>query len=292
MIMSMTGFGSAVRETVMLRAAVTARSLNSRFLEINVSMPRELAELEGEIRRLAQERIRRGRVDVALRAELVDAPVRVAISQTLFATLVREARELAAQHGLAPEARVSEILQLPGLVEIRPDTMQAWSSLRGELIEVVLEAFDGLMEMRRAEGERLSGDVRGRLEIIERSADALSELADASKATRREQLAARAAALRDEVGLDESRLLQEIARLVDRFDVNEEIIRIKSHVDQAREACNANETSGRRIDFLAQEMMREANTAGNKCYSAEMVRKVIDIKSEIEKLREQIQNVE
>ncbi|MBN2369735.1 MAG: YicC family protein [Vicinamibacteria bacterium] len=292
MIMSMTGFGAAVRETAALRAKAAVRSLNSRYLEINVNAPRELGEIEADIRRLAQERVRRGRVDVMLRAEVVDAPVRLGVSRPLIAELVREMRELGSQHGLATEARMSEIFQMPGVVEIRLEAEKTWSSARDELIDVVLEAFEGLMEMRRKEGERLMRDILGRLEGIELSIDVLRALADSSGSSRREQLAARAAALRDDLGLDESRLLQEIARLVDRCDVNEEIVRIKCHVAHAREACAANESSGRRIDFLAQEMMREANTAGSKSLSAEMVRTVIDIKSDIERLREQVQNVE
>jgi uncharacterized protein (TIGR00255 family) len=292
MIMSMTGFGAAARETAMLRATATARSLNGRFLEINVSMPRELAELEGEIRRLARERVRRGRIEVILRADLIEAPVRMTVSRHLVEALARETRELGARYGLATEARVSEILQLPGVFEVRHDTAEAWSSLREELLAVIREAFDGLMEMRRDEGERLMSDICGRLDAIERSADALSAAAEGSKTERREQLVERAAVLRDALGFDESRFLQEIARLVDRCDVSEEIMRLRSHVAQAREACAANESSGRRIDFLAQEMMRETNTAGSKSLSSEMSRIVIDIKSEIEKLREQVQNVE
>jgi uncharacterized protein (TIGR00255 family) len=143
-------------------------------------------------------------------------------------------RELGAEHGLETNTTVPELLGFPGVIDVWPDTVEIWPSLRGELLGLVRQALEELVEMRRSEGQRLTHDITGRLEAIERSTEELSELAEEAKAARREQLADRAAALRAELGLDEARLYQEIAKLVDRCDVNEEVVRLRSHLIQAR----------------------------------------------------------
>jgi uncharacterized protein (TIGR00255 family) len=292
MILSMTGFGSSARETDAFRATAMARSLNHRYLEINVNMPRDLTELESEIRALTQARVRRGRVDVTLRTELIDAPGRYRVCRSSIAEYMQAMRAISEEHGLDQTTRAVDLLLLPGVVEPRIDASTASSETRAELLALVREALDALQSMRQAEGTRLKSDFEKHLDAIECSVAALESMSEESKAARRAQLSDKAAALREELGLDEPRLFQEIARLVERSDVNEEIVRLKSHLMQAREALGANASAGRRLDFLAQEMMREVNTIGNKALAAGMIHAVVEIKGQIERMREQAQNVE
>jgi uncharacterized protein (TIGR00255 family) len=163
---------------------------------------------------------------------------------------------------------------------------------RRQVLEVVGQALDGLEQMRRAEGEHLSSDLEGCLGAVSASAQGLERLCSEGQEARRELLVERVRTLTADMGLDDSRLYQEVARLVDRHDVSEELQRLGSHVAQARELLRSDEPCGKRLDFLAQELMREANTLGSKAASAEVVHAVVGLKSVIEKLREQVQNVE
>jgi len=293
MIHSMTGYGAASAETDSLRAEVAVRSLNHRYLEIVVSVPRRLASFEPDLKSLVQSRVQRGKVEVLVRASPTDQGAEtVVVSHPVVAGFVSALRQIKAEHGLAGEIQLSDVVRLPGAFEIVEATARPEPGWQRTLVEVVGCALDRLEEMRRLEGELLQRDLEERLGAIELTTYRIESLADASRAARREALLAKLRELCSELGLEAGRLHQEVVRLVDRADVAEELQRLRSHVAQARGLLRSEEAAGKTLDFLTQELMREANTIGSKTASSSLVQEVVVLKSEIEKLREQVQNVE
>jgi uncharacterized protein (TIGR00255 family) len=293
MIRSMTGYGAASAETDALKAAVTARSVNHRYLDVSVHVSRRLQALEHDIKRVVQERVRRGRVEVAVQATFPrDDEDVVVTARPIVAGLVRAMRQIQAEHGLKGELAVSDVARFPGALEIVEGAAAVDEERRDLLLAVVGRALDQMQAMRDAEGGHLQEDLGGALEAVDSAAGRLASLTEQGKASRRDLLSEKVRAACAETALDESRLYQEVVRLVDRHDIAEEVQRLRSHVAQAREALQGQGPSGKRLDFLAQEMAREANTIGSKAVSAEVVQDVVALKSEIERLREQVQNVE
>lgn len=293
MIRSMTGYGAASAEIDSLRAEAAVRSLNHRYLEIVVSLPRRLTSLEPDLKSLVQSRIRRGKVEVLVRASLAEPGAEtVMASRPVVAGLVSALRQIKAEHGLAGEIQLSDVVRFPGAFEIVETPARPEPSGQRALIEVVGCALDRLEEMRRLEGELLERELEERLRAIELTTYRVESLAETSRAARREALLAKLRELCSELGLEAARLHQEVVRLVDRADVAEELQRLRSHVAQARGLLRSEEATGKTLDFLTQELMREANTIGSKTASSALVQEVVVLKSEIEKLREQVQNVE
>jgi len=295
-IRSMTGYGSAATESAALRASVTVRSLNHRFLEMTVHLSRRLQSMEREIRDLVQSRLSRGRVEVNVQASLASASDEggdvVVASRPLVASFVRTLRDMQNEFGLDGNVAVADLVRFPGALERLETPLPAESEVRAGIMALVARALDGLAEMRRAEGGRCEGDLLRALAVIEESAGRMNGLAEGSREARRRVLAERLRELSGELGLDEGRLYQEVVRAVERHDVTEELQRLGSHVAMARELLRSEEPAGKRLDFLAQELAREANTLGSKAADAAVVREVVNLKAEIEKFREQVQNVE
>jgi uncharacterized protein (TIGR00255 family) len=184
------------------------------------------------------------------------------------------------------------VARFPGALEVVEGTDRLDDARRHELLAVVAQALDGLQGMRDTEGAHLQEDLRGALAAIDAAASRIAGSAETGKVVRRDALVEKVRAACQELGLDDARLYQEVVRLVDRHDITEELQRLRSHVAQARQALEAQGPSGKRLDFLAQEMAREANTIGSKAVSSEVVQDVVALKTEIERLREQVQNVE
>jgi len=292
MIRSMTGFGAASRETEGFRATVSVRSLNHRFLDLGVQLPRSLRALEPEVRARVQERLARGRVELAVQAAALGEEVEAVVaSHALIAGLVRALREIGSRHGLEGGVGVSDIMRFPGALEVESPA-RLGERVRGDILALLDQALDGLEEMRRAEGRHLEVGIAAALDVIERQVARVHELTEQGKQQRRQALLEKLREVGSDLALDEGRVYQEVVRLVDRDDVSEETARVASHVAQARRLLAAEAACGKRLDFLAQELMREANTIGSKAVSAEVVHQVVELKSEVERLREQVQNVE
>jgi uncharacterized protein (TIGR00255 family) len=290
---SMTGYGSAAAESDALRAAVTVRSLNHRFLEVAVNLPRRVAALELEVKGLVQARLTRGKVDLSLKATFPEATdVVVVPAQAVIAGAVKALRDARHDHALSGDVQVSDIARFPGAFEVVEAAEVLDPERKRRVIELVASALDGLEAMRRAEGSRLATELQALLSAIEAAALRVEALSGAGKAARRDSLLSKGRELIGELGLEESRLYQEIVRLADRLDVSEEVQRLRSHVAMARELIAGEEPQGKRLDFVTQELAREANTIGSKAAYAPLVQEVVMLKAEIEKLREQVQNVE
>jgi uncharacterized protein (TIGR00255 family) len=293
MIRSMTGFGSAAAESETLRAAVTVRSLNHRYLDLTVHLSRRLVPLEPEIKELVQSQMFRGRVELSLEATFPDAwAEEVVASRPLVSQLVHTLRQMQAEYGLEGGVQVSDILRFPGALQTAEAPPVLDPERRGRLLTLVGQALQGLAAMRAAEGRRLESELLRSLAAIGAGTDRVETLSAAAREGRREVLLEKLRGLSVELGLDDARLYPEVVRAVERHDVSEEVQRLRSHVAMARELIEGQPPSGKRLDFLAQEMMREANTIGSKIADAALVREVVGLKSEIEKLREQVQNVE
>lgn len=293
MIRSMTGYGAASTATEALRAAVTVKALNHRFLEVVCHMPRRLAPIEAEIRDLVGRRLARGRVEVTVQAHGgAAAAMPVLVSRPVVSALVHALRDLQAEFGLEGGVTVTDVVRFPGAVEVPEELASADADMRACVLALADEALRTLIAMRQAEGTRLQDDLGSSLRAVEASAGRIETLSAEGREARRVALLERLRALQVELGLDEARLYAEIARAVERHDVAEEVQRLRSHVEMARELMGADAPSGKRLDFLAQELMREANTVGSKAAVAALTHEVVGLKSDIERFREQVQNVE
>jgi uncharacterized protein (TIGR00255 family) len=294
MIRSMTGFGSVTLETDGLRASVTARSLNHRFLDVTVHLPRRLQSLEVEIKESVGRVVRRGRVEVSVQATLSDVPAEEVVpSRPLVASLIRALRELQDEFDLEGGIAVSDLLRVPGALERAELATELPPETRTALLDLVARALEGLDEMRRAEGQRLTAELERALDAIEASSGGIAVRAEETREPRQVALLERVQGLVSEIGFDDGRVYQEVVRAVERHDVAEEVQRLRSHATMARELLVGQEgPAGKRLDFLAQELIREANTVGSKVADAAQVQAVVGLKAEIERLREQVQNVE
>lgn len=292
MIRSMTGFGSGRAEHAGEVVFVEVRSVNGKFCEVKTRLPRELAALDAELVKLVKARVQRGMIDVFLRREGVGARgASPRIDLPLAAAYAKAMREMGRELGLAGEPTVTDIAGLEGVVvlgEAAPDPAAISEAARAALSA----ALDGLDRMRRSEGAALEADLRARLEAVERGAAAVRELAPATVEGYRDRLAARVAELSRGMAVDPARLAQEVALFADRIDISEELTRLASHLAQLRAMLGGDAPAGRRLEFLVQEANREINTVGSKSQHAGIAAQVVEMKADLERIREQVQNVE
>jgi uncharacterized protein (TIGR00255 family) len=290
---SMTGFGSASLALGERRASITVRSLNHRYLELVLHLPRRLQGLEPEIRRRVQARLQRGKVEVTVAARGGAGEARaIEVERGLVSALVGALRELRDEHGLVGEVGIAEVARFPGALEVVELDPAPESQARGDVLGLLDRALDDLETMRRDEGRNLETELRSLLAEVEAAAGRIACLADSGRTERQAVLRARVGEIVAGSGLDEARMHQEVVRLVERSDVAEELARLCSHVDLMRQAIAGSSPCGKRLDFLAQELMREANTLCSKGVSGAVVHEAVGLKAVIERLREQVQNVE
>lgn len=290
---SMTGFGRGEADLPRGRAAVEIKSVNSRFLDLSVKTPRELFALEDRIASEVKARLTRGKVDCYVRLDPSPdsgAP-RAVLNRALLRSVEAAAKEMQRDFGVQGTLDVNALLGIKDMLVAAPEDFDAereWKGLR----KAVLQALDALDAMRRAEGEALARELRTRVQTIERLAQEIGRHKAAIQQAYLERLRARLAKLAEGVEPDRARLEQELILYVDRGDVTEEIVRLRSHVAQFRKAVSRKEPSGRKIEFILQEMNREANTIGSKGSDVPVSPLVVQMKEELEKLREQAANVE
>jgi uncharacterized protein (TIGR00255 family) len=293
MIVSKTGYGSASLESEVVRASVTVKSLNHRFLDLSVHVSRRLAFLEAEIKDIVQQHVRRGRVEVVVQASFPAAEGEgVVPSRPLVASLVRTLRDMQNEFGLDGGVAVSDLMRFPGALERVEGDAGLPDEPRTRILDLVATALRQLVEMRKAEGGRVADDLHGGMAAVAASAGRIETLAASAREAQRASLLARVREAVAELGLDDGRLFQEVVRAVERHDVTEELQRLRSHLEMARGLFGSGGPAGKRLDFLGQEMMREANTIGSKAADASLIQEVVNLKAEIERVREQVQNVE
>jgi len=289
---SMTGFGTAAADTTWGRISVEMRSLNHRFTEVLVRLPRDLAPLEDRVRGLVQRGIQRGRVEVTVSRENQSGRSRaVRADLALAREYLAATRQLKRALRLRGDVTLQQLLDFPEIVRLE-ETREDAEGLWGDLETIVGAALDGLLRMRAEEGGRLAADTGERIARVEALLGQVLERAVQVVGEYTVRLRQRLAELLGEVPLDEARLAAELALFAERSDITEELTRLRSHLSQFRETMTGEGAVGRKLEFLLQEMGRETNTIGAKANDLEISRAVIAVKSELESLREQVQNVE
>ena len=287
----MTGYGSGVRSDDERAVKVEVRSVNHRFSDVSSKLPKGYQALEERIRRVVAEFVQRGRVEIFVTIEEYRAKERtVRIDPGLLEGYARAYREAAVLLGSDAKLEVDKILSFPDVLvveETEADGEAVWPLVEGAL----RDALTGLVEMRRAEGERLFADIAHRLSKIEQIIQQMAERAPAVVEHYRTRLWERLKEWQPDLPLDEDRLALEVALFADRANIDEELTRAKSHITEFLNVCQAG-GGGRKLEFLLQELQREVNTIGSKAHDTQLSTWVVESKAEIEKIREQLQNIE
>jgi uncharacterized protein (TIGR00255 family) len=293
----MTGYAQASAEHNGWALRVHLRSVNHRFLDIRLRLPDGFEDFEPRIRQLLRGRLRRGHVDLTLHFEPA-GPAAVQVNREVAVAYLKAAEELRQQFGMKTEPDVIELLRLPGVIAASGlASEEERTGLERHLMECIERALARLEEMRAAEGSHLAEEIERRLAAIGEHVEQIAVLAERVRPAYATRLAARLKELLGEAPLDAARLAQEAAILAERADVSEEIQRLRSHIQQVRKLLGSAGEVGKKLDFLLQEMQREANTLLSKTPGVEadglsIAALALEVKSEIEKLREQAQNVE
>ena len=293
----MTGFGAADGQVGPYRVSVELRSVNHRFFNPTIKLPGPLARFEGEVREALRRRIARGHVTLFARADRDEVAAgnmgAAAIDEARFAGYVAQLRALQLRHGLEGGLDVATVLRMPDIFAPAQDAEPELSG-GAELVALVEQAVDALTRMRQEEGARLATYLAERIGVVEGRLERIAERAPARVVEQRDRLRSAVRELTDGVALDEQRLAQEIALLADRLDVSEELSRFRSHVAAFLETLRDGTPDGvgKRLGFLAQEMLREANTTGSKANDAAILADVVLVKEELERMREQVENIE
>ncbi len=291
MISSMTGYGRGSSSQDGFTFIAELRSVNHRYADFALRLPRELYSLEDRIRRQLQKAIKRGRVEVSLALDEMPAGLRqVKVNYDLAEDYYRTLEQLSSRLELSEKVQLKHLLQMPELFKPGGITLseeQVWPIVSAAL----QEALDQLLNQRRLEGENLCRDLLERCAHMEEMVDTASNCAEEAKEDCRKRTAQKFEELLAGK-FEETRLLMECAMLVERMGVDEELVRLKSHIEAFRANLTGSEPAGRKLDFIAQEMFREVNTIGSKAGDYRLTNIVVELKAELEKIREQIQNLE
>lgn len=294
MIRSMTGFGTAEGPVGGSRVSVELRSVNHRFFNPSIKLPTPFLAWEGEVRELLRQRVARGHVTAFVRIEQTSVTGGATIDEVRFASYAAELRRLQLAHHLDGGVDVGTILRLPEVVRVARDEELVGEGTSAELLAIVEGAATALQRMRANEGARLAAVVSERLALIEASVARIGARAPERLAAQRQRLQERVAELTGGVAIDAQRLAHEVVLLADKLDVGEELDRFAAHIAAFRETLQGGgaEPVGKRLGFLLQELLREANTTGSKANDAAMLGEVVGIKEELERIREQVENLE
>ncbi len=292
MIRSMTGFGRAVEQINGLDITVEIKSVNHRYFEFSSRMPRVYQFLEEKLKSLCQQSIERGKVEVSvLIDDNNDESTSVEINHTFAKGYIAALKQLAKEYKIKDDVKVSTVAGNTEMFKVRRVTLDD-EVVADAVLTVAEKAIHSFVAMREVEGEKLANDVRSRVETILGLVEIVEKRSPETVKAYRERLEARVKELLEDAKVDEQRLITETAIFADKVAVAEETVRLRSHIDQLCKLISGDGSIGKKLDFIVQEMNRETNTIGSKCQDVEIAHTVVDIKSEIEKIREQIQNIE
>jgi len=293
MVRSMTGFGQASRSIAGYTLQIDVKSVNHRYCEVQVRMPREWLKYEDLLKRTAQREIKRGRVDVFVTVEkLASAAGAMEVNWPLAEAYRSAAEQLQQRFGVEGSMTVQDYLQIPELVTIKGASAIPDEEMEHGWQACMEDALKQLMHMRESEGRHLGADAIQRVETMEAMLEQARALSPLSVQEYALKLRSRIQELLQQTVVDEARLATEVAVFADRSNVDEELTRLQSHFQQCRQLLQSAEPVGRKLDFLVQEMNREVNTIGSKAGHAALTALVVEMKAELEKMREQIQNIE
>lgn len=291
MIKSMTGYGKGTLEKELREYLIEIKSVNHRYLDVNVRMPRSISYLEDEVRKFMATKLNRGKVEVFINfTNNSTEGKQVNINKEMAKIYIEQLKELANEENLQANIEVTEITRLPDVLQIKTD--QEDDTIKNELMEALQIAVNNLIQMRQAEGEKMATDIKNRLDKIEENVELVANESTNLIDEYILKLEERIKELLKTEEIDKARLAQEVVIYADKCSIEEEITRLRSHIIQFRELLESNNAVGKQIDFLIQEMNRETNTIGSKSGNIEITNKVIEIKTLIEDIREQVQNIE
>ena len=293
MAISMTGFGRGEFKNDNYHFTVECRTINHKYVDINIRLPRKISFLEDKIRNVVKEYVKRGRVDLYIKLDLIGSEdVNLKFDEKLASEYVNILNNIKSTFNLQDDITVMNIAKFPDIIkseEKEEDEDLLWSMLKVALDDCLVK----LKDMRKEEGIKLSNDIDMRCDLLKDYIEQIENYSYNVVNEYKEKLNNRIAEILDDPSLvDENRLAQEVAIYADKCSITEEIVRFKSHILQLKKTIHKDESIGRKIDFLIQEMNRETNTIGSKSSDLNITNLVVEIKSELEKIREQIQNVE
>jgi len=294
MLNSMTGYGEVAGEFDGISYAVEIKAVNNRYLKTIIKLPEVAAFLEDDIDKELRRQLSRGTINYVLRVKSVSANALFEIDETTLRSLVMKLNEISASVGVKGSIDLASLLELPGIVQpVLPDEEQS-IRIKEFVLGLTATAMEKLKRMREAEGRFLEADLKKHCDAIQAELETIRQCSGSVTQDYARKLRKRVDELLAEakLKLDEQTLAREVAILADRSDISEEITRLDAHLQQFAQICRTDGQAGRRLDFLSQEMLREANTVASKAGDAQIARSVVDIKCLIERLKEQIQNVE
>lgn len=292
MIKSMTGYGKSEQTIDSLNVTVEIKSVNHRYFEFSARVPREYGFLEEKLKKYCNSLITRGKVECYVSVEdLEEREMEVNVNETLAAGYVKALKELSERFGLKDDISAVTLSRYPDVITLHKaseDEERIWNAVK----TVAETAVSKFIEMRETEGSKLRRDILSRADYIIECVEFIEGRSPETVREYNEKLKQRMKELLGDAAVDEQRLLNEAAIYADKIAVDEETVRLRSHISQLREFMNSSEAIGRKLDFLVQEINREANTIGSKAQDVDIAKKVIAIKAEVEKIREQVQNIE
>ena len=292
MIKSMTGFGAGDCENQDFKVHVELKTVNQRYLETNFHMPYSLNMFENQLTKKIKEYASRGKLDINIRfQDLRDKAVTVKVDKGLVAAYGQALQEISSQLELSAPVTAAQIASYPDVLKLNEENADL-EAAQPVLMQAMEQALESFVAMREAEGQNIQRDLLARIGTLENFVGELEKLAPEIVAAYRQRLENLLREYLAKEDIEESRIIQEVALFTDKVNYTEETVRLRSHFDQFRQIITAGEPVGRKLDFLIQEMNREINTVASKANSAGAAQFVVDVKSEIEKIREQIQNIE
>ena len=292
MIRSMTGFGRCEKTVNNYDISVEIKAVNHRYADYNIKLPRVYNFLEEEVKKYLQQYIVRGKVDVymTIYKELDDSK-EIVLNEVLAESYVKALKLIAEKFDVRDDISVSSVARYNDIFDVK-HSEEDEETIKTSVLEVLGEALCGFIAAREREGQKLATDMIGRVALIKDDVCKIEKIAPDTVIEHKNNIEQRIRDLLGDVAVDENRLLTETAIYADKLSVNEEIVRLKCHLDEFDRIMDKGDAVGRRLDFLLQEMNRETNTIGSKCNNLEISNIVNNIKSELEKVREQLQNVE
>ena len=291
MIKSMTGFGRAKLVKDLREYQVEMKSVNHKYSDINVKLPRSISYLEEDIRKIVLSKVKRGKIEVFITFDnYSDEGKNIIINKEIAKVYINNLKELADEENISSNIEVTEISKLPDVLTIK--NVENEEKIKEEIVQAVTEATEKLVNMRKVEGEKIAIDLLKRINNIDAIVKEISQLSTGLIEEYVVKLENRIKEILKTEQVDKTRLAQEVVIYSDKCSIEEELTRLNSHIAQFKDLLNSEDAIGKKLDFLIQEMNRETNTIGSKSVNLEITNKVIDIKTILEDIREQIQNIE
>jgi len=291
MIKSMTGFGRGEYAEDRLTFTVEIKSVNHRYNDVSVKIPRMFSMLEERVRKISAKYVNRGKVDIYISYDLYEQDIEVKIDEKLVQAYIKSLQIIKDKYGITDNISLGLLTKFPDVLKperVEQDEEQAWAILE----KALAIAFEKFMSMRQREGQHLMTDIEGKVDKIEKMVNDVENIGTDFLDYYKEKLLKRIQELTKSSVIDTERVLLEAAIMADKTCIDEELVRMHSHIKEFRKTINSEDTIGKKLDFIVQEMNREVNTMGSKAADAVITKIVVDIKYEIEKIREQIQNIE